>query len=399
MLGVSPLLGFAAGYMVLVIASIKGRGALESIAYMIAVYAVLSVSIGGFVGALVDLTSWNDVRTLVYIYMSMTIAGLMKETGLLDSIVKGASAVGRRFSFAAVPAMIGLLPMPGGALVSAVAMKRKYMDEARLNPEWATFINHWFRHVWVPSWPLFQSIVITSSVFRIDPSLLVLHTWPITVLAILAGALVSYPLLRRVNGRGGGSRAGDMVRGAWPFILLAVLVFGFRLSLLYALSLTIVLLVVWTRPSYRACVGALKFASNYKIYVILLEALLFKNLLVESGAPREMMTTFLSRNIYVGLLVYLVPFVLGLSAGGENFFAATAMPLLKDVISAGSAINWDLMLLAYAGGYLGVMASPVHLCIVFTSDYYNAKMATALALVLAAIAVTTALLYAFITLI
>ena len=389
------LAAFALSYAALVAAVALRAGALEAIAVLILAYTALTWSWGRAAWSLVHVaTTWGDLRVFVFIFLSMLLAGVLRERGILDLMVDSAGRVGCRFSLAAVPAMIGLMPMPGGALVSAIAMRRRYLEEAGLPREWATYLNYWFRHVWVPSWPLFQSMVITASVFAVDPAVIAGHTWPATIAAILAGALVSAPLLARLEcpdtrGRGG---LGGLAASLSPFALVALLAFGLHLGLLESLAITVAAVVAALRPGWRELRSALGLAVRPRIHGVLLEALMFKNLLIATGAPGALMGALQSSGVPAVAVAYLLPFTLGLSAGGENFFAATAMPLLAGLIASGSGIDWRMMLVAYTGGYLGVMASPVHLCLVLTSEYYESGLGKPLALTLASIGVATGLL-------
>jgi len=388
---VSVLVAFAAAYAALVAAVIARLRVIESIAVLIVTYAALTWTWGAAGRALLHVfTHWVDLRVFVYIFFSMLLAGMLREKGILDLMVNSAGSIGCRFSLAAVPAMIGLMPMPGGALVSAIAMKKRYFEDARLPREWATYLNYWFRHVWVPSWPLFQSMVITASVFAVEPTLIALHTWPATIAAIAAGGIVAAPLMARLRcPRLGGSGVRGLLVSLSPFILVAVLAFGLHINLLYSLIITVALVAAVLRPGRSEFREALKLATSPRIHAIILEALLFKNLLILTGAPNALMKSLEGGSLPVAAVVYLIPFILGLSAGGETFFAATAMPLLAGLIAGGSGIDWRLMLLAYTGGYLGVMASPVHLCIALTADYYGSGLGKPLALSLATIGLTT----------
>ena len=70
------------------------------------------------------------------------------------------------------------------------------------------------------------------------------------------------------------------------------------------------------------------------------------------------------------------------------------MPLLKTYLVGPAGIESDLLLVAYTGGFLGVMISPVHLCIVLTLDYFRANMAKTVGLVAAATVATTLIVLA-----
>src|SRR4030042_5993442 len=93
-----------------------------------------------------------DGETLLLVGGLFTIlwfSNLLKQTGRMDEVLQGFRLIFRdvRFVIAILPAMIGLMPMMGGALVSA-PMVVEGSDELKLSPERKTFINYWFRHVW-----------------------------------------------------------------------------------------------------------------------------------------------------------------------------------------------------------------------------------------------------------
>lgn len=384
-----PVISLGLGYAALLAASARGLPAQASIAIMMLVYAVLAASPGQIVAAAAGLAEWPDLRVFVYIALSLAVAGLMRELGLLDRLVSGLSRMGCGFSAAAVPAAVGLLPMPGGALVSAMAVSRVYR-EAGLRPHWMVYINYWFRHIWVPVWPLFQSVLITAAVLDVDPMTVVASTWPAGVAAAAAGVAVSARTLAGMRcGRRGSLR--DLA-AAWPLLLIAVAGLATPLGLLGGLALALGSMLAVYRPRATQLRRAAAFALSPRIHVVLLEALLFKELLLATGAPEGL--TRLASGLPAELVVYVVPFILGLGAGGENFFAATAMPLLTPYLVEGDgSLNGALLLVAYAGGYLGVMASPVHLCFALTVDYFRSDAARPMALTLASIGVTTLLVY------
>ncbi|MEZ0318499.1 MAG: DUF401 family protein [Pyrobaculum sp.] len=63
---------------------------------------------------------------------------------------------------------------------------------------------------------------------------------------------------------------------------------------------------------------------------------------------------------------FLVSFLIGLATGMEFIFAALAFPPLSPLLHS------RLLAVAFIGGFLGVMLSPAHSCLVLTVDYYKA---------------------------
>jgi integral membrane protein (TIGR00529 family) len=75
------------------------------------------------------------------------------------------------------PALIGLLPMPGGAIFSAPMVKAVSANMSLGNEDRAV-INYWFRHVWEMFWPLYPGIILTVALADIPISALISRSWP-----------------------------------------------------------------------------------------------------------------------------------------------------------------------------------------------------------------------------
>ncbi len=381
-----PIIGFIISYIVLLILAVRGFKVYTVIGGMILSYIVVSSTPLQSVKALVKLGEWNDLRVFIYIFFSMLLAGMMRETGLLDKMVESLSASSCKLALTGVPSLIGLMPMPGGALVSAIALRKKYLEEAHLSPEDSTYLNYWFRHLWVPSWPLFQSVVITASVLYISPLRIVYHTWPGTIAAIVGGVLISYPILRNVSCPGLEGGLIVFLASISPLISLVILFFT-GIPMLYALILVNLIFIIIWRPSKLMLIKALQLATRPTIHLVLFESLYFKNLLLGTGIGPAMKYWASQAGINPYILVFTVPFILGLAAGGENFFASTAMPALVSYFIKGGSFDWELISIAYLGGYLGVMGSPVHLCLALTLDYFHARTGPVLAKVYSTIVI------------
>jgi hypothetical protein len=82
-------------------------------------------------------------------------------------IAGGLSALGARAVAFAIPAAIGLLPMPGGAYISAVVVDPLY-DKMGLKSHQKTLLNYWMRHIWIPVWPLFQGVLISAATLGVS---------------------------------------------------------------------------------------------------------------------------------------------------------------------------------------------------------------------------------------
>ncbi len=95
---------------------------------------------------------------------------------------------GPRFTLVAMPAIIGLLPMPGGAIFSAPLVKQT-IGSYPASAELKSAINYWFRHIWEFWWPLYPGIILAITLFGQEPWKMILLQAPLT-LGALAGGLI-----------------------------------------------------------------------------------------------------------------------------------------------------------------------------------------------------------------
>ncbi|MCF6334926.1 MAG: DUF401 family protein, partial [Spirochaetales bacterium] len=105
--------------------------------------------------------SWREFYSLdnamlsAIIILVIWLSSQMAAAGVMGDLVESIKAkVSTKGSIAILPAIIGLLPMPGGALFSAPLVDD--CDEgAKIDPVLKTKINYWFRHIWEYTWPLY----------------------------------------------------------------------------------------------------------------------------------------------------------------------------------------------------------------------------------------------------
>lgn len=93
-------------------------------------------SIGIFLHTIISI---QTLKFLMMFTLAFTLAYSMQESGALDKIKRSITSIFGKSSTFLIPSMIGFLPMPGGAIVSAVMLKEVF-NEYEIKPERATFL-------------------------------------------------------------------------------------------------------------------------------------------------------------------------------------------------------------------------------------------------------------------
>ena len=98
------------------------------------------------------------------------------------------------------PALIGLLPMPGGAIFSA-PMVKNLGERYDLAGDRLSYVNYWFRHIWEYWWPLYPGVLLTTAISGLDLWVFVICLFPMTLVAVTAGYLPLGSAIREADAR------------------------------------------------------------------------------------------------------------------------------------------------------------------------------------------------------
>jgi len=91
-----------------------------------------------------------------------------------------------KFNLMMIPAFIGLLPMPGGAIFSAPFVER-LSEDTQVPRSTQAIVNYWFRHCFEFSWPLYPGLILAAHLAQTDLFYLISFQIPFTLLAFYLG--------------------------------------------------------------------------------------------------------------------------------------------------------------------------------------------------------------------
>ena len=328
----------------------------------------------------------QTLALLVVVASALASSRLMEVKGLLTSLAATMERLGPRLAMHLVPATIGLVPMPAGALVSATAL-RDPANRMGLPPERVTFINYWFRHIWETSLPVYPAIIATSVILSAQLSSVTLTLLPMTALVVGLGSVSSYRMLKpsrryqTEESPAKGSILRNLLRASWPILLIVALVLA-GLDAIIAFPLALALLAFQQRAKWPELKVAVKYGVDLQILFLLYAVMLFKATIESSGAAYSLFSDMQYIGMPTPVLLALLPFLLGFATGISMGFVGISLPLLVPFIALGSGVNSYGLMLAYMSGYVGVLLSPLHLCLILSTEYFKASLAKVYKLIL-----------------
>ena len=324
------------------------------------------------------ITSLQTIRLIGIIICALTLSKLMELRGLLVKLAHTLESVGPKMAMHVVPSVIGMVPMPGGALVSATALK----DLARrldLTPAQSTYINFWFRHTWELSVPVYPAVIAASVVLAVPLSTVVTIMLPVIPLMALLGGVVSYRILRDKTSEAASAVSGrelvdDLLRAAWPVLLLVALVLA-GMEAAFAFLIAGVLLAIQQRASKSEILQSLRYGLGPKVLFLLYSVMLYKAIVEQSGAAYALFADMQSLGMPPALILIFLPMLIGFATGLSMAFVGISFTLLLPFMMVGGELNGSALFLAYLGGGLGYMVSPLHLCLILSAEFFGARLA------------------------
>lgn len=359
--------------------------------------AVLAITLLTVVLFRVDLllagrSAWegvSDRETLelfLIIVLVQYIGAVQKSRRMYDRLIDSLNAMIRDKRLVAMvsPAIVGFLPMPGGALMSAPLVD---VSTAKMNlkPAFNAFLNFWFRHDWELIWPLYAGLLLFQALSGIPMRRIILFQLPFSLLHIAMGLLVAFAYFRRHGvgperpGAGNGihATARDFLAGTWPILAVILLFFVslpplLPLPLHWALLLVAAALTAWKRVGPKE-VGAIVFGrTTIRSLLVIAAVVVFQRVLQASSAFDAIRSASFSLGLVV-LFIFVVSFTVGFLTGVNTAYIAIAFPVLLPLIH-GLPNYFYLALYVYVIGFAGILVSPLHLCLVLTNEYFVASL-------------------------
>ena len=389
---------------------IANRLVKELLVSILAVTLLLGLWFGHSLSA-VGAIAWGRFREpdnlllVAVLLLVIWLSSLMAEGGVMRDLVETVrSRVPKRLAFAALPAVIGFLPMPGGAVFSA-PMVDSADPEGRLSGLLKAQTNHWYRHIWEYWWPLYPGVILALELTRLEVWQFILVQLPVTLIAAGSGALL---LLRRIPraaapGSAGATREAVQAPGGQPrrsflslmapiltvvvvFALLQVLFPGLQRVSRYvpmAAGLFLALTVLqWQRRLPLSAWLKAMFSWRALQITLLVVVVRIYGAVIEAPLPDGVFPVDLLRRelalfgIPDALLIAFLPFICGFTMGSTVGYVGASFPLALSLLGPAPSLGRlaATTVLAFGFGFMGELLSPVHICLVVTAEYFHIRL-------------------------
>jgi integral membrane protein (TIGR00529 family) len=329
-------------------------------------------------------------ETTPYLFVSLTallllvnvVGEAMGQIGLSARLAPAMQGLfrSRRAALATIPLLMGMLPTPGGIMLSA-PMVRDAGDKIGVERSRLAAINFFFRHQWEPIWPLFPAVPLIVTMLGVPAARVVTYHAALSLAGVVTGVifllLSGIPPRRAADQRldaSISSHAKDFFHALWPILFTALLYVGLNVPPAIGIFLAIVGLLLLHRVALRRWGGIFKAAKEPDTVLLLFGALWFKLNLEASGAVGDVVTFFQQMHMPTLLVLFLLPFLVSYSTGVTAPTVAITYPFLLPFIRTAGGVSLGLETLAFAGVVFGLAISPIHLCLALSSSYFKTPL-------------------------
>ncbi len=301
---------------------------------------------------------------MVIITLISILGGIMEESGLMIEMIQK-MRISRKASLMVIPALFGLLPVAGGALMSAPIVEQ---IDPEIESSKKVSINVWYRHMLIVIYPLSLSLIYASSHTGINLYIIVFGLLPCLIIMWLVGY---FTLIKDVSPFSElGER--DLKRAfhnMFPIIVAPIIDFIGRtffnlqvpeIFLLVGLIFSIGLALRFGNMKFSTIKSISKRMKIWRFPLIIFATFIFLEVFILSGAREEIG----SLNLSVFLLI-LIGFCLGFGTGRILLPVSILIPIY------GLTIPLLDFIFIYISISLGYLITPIHPCVTYSTDYFE----------------------------
>ncbi len=279
-----------------------------------------------------------------------------------------------RYAVAIIPAFIGMVSMPGGALFSA-PMVDEGGKQLKVSAALRQNLNFVFRHSWELFLPMYPAILLISNMFDISLKTIMTNQFGYSIVYVVIGYLVFLRPIKKVKPiESSVSKlkiSKNIMKDIWPILAIILILLIFNLNIILTTIPVIIGFMLIKKISVKEMIHLFRKSFSISIVLTMFAIIFFQSLIEVSGVLNEFPIYLESHGVNPAWIAGLTPFIVGLLTGLTIASVGISFPLLKSLYLVGGVFNYPMLMLSLTMGFMGVMISPMHLCLTLTKDYYK----------------------------
>ena len=321
-------------------------------------------------------TEFLSLNTILSIMMVSILGGLMKHYKILDKIVGSIYQIiqNKKLILMILPALVGVLIIPGGALLSAPFID-EMGEEMKIPAPKRAAINLVFRHIAMFIMPFSTGILVVSAALpEINISRFIFLNLFYVIPIVFAGYIlfikdIEYSNTLKIKFSG---------RNLLYFLLYTspiyvCVIINAVTGLPFSISLIFSVLAVYLLCDKKNFFSILISSINYHTVLTVAAILIMKEIILNMDELLMLFSSMFNSesNMMSILLIFFISSVFfGVVTGNQTATLAIILPMISRL-----DVSLDMIYIytyfSFACTYAGYFFSPIHLCQAFTIEYMN----------------------------
>jgi len=333
--------------------------------------SILSIYAGVFVNPL-------SLDTILTVFMVSLVGGTMKHYGLLDSVVAAILKLirSRKTVLMVIPSLIGMLSIPGGAVLSAPFVDDIGKDVGMIPPQRAA-VNLIFRHISMLVFPFSMVVLFVRSAMPDINIYVIIFYNLVFMVMLLTFAYLRYlrnieePKMESNKGQGQLSfYFKDLLINTSPIYVPVLLNAAFGIP--FSAAMVFSLLVIFLLSDRKQFGWVLKKSAGWDTVLIIVSVLIIKDIILQMNSMLEVFDLVFNAagsNLSLMVVFIAISVFFGFITGNMNAPLAITLPMLTRLSSSNGMSISQLHVFTYflmISAFLGYYFSPLHLCQTFT---------------------------------
>jgi uncharacterized protein len=300
------------------------------------------------------------------------IGGIVQQSGMLARMTNSLR-MSRSLFLMLSPALVGFMPIPGGALLSCPLISKAGKD---ITNEDYVVINLWFRHLLIIIYPL-GSLLICVKMADIALYDAVLYLAPAP---LIMGVIGYFFFLRKIKGNmselAESKEENRFQAIATPiFIFLAapfihVILMGLvsfpmmEVPMLIGLTVSLVMAVYYAKTDFQGLKKAFGVMKPYRFFLLIIGIFFFLNVFTATEIASRLAELAFPKHVLIIVIAFFITFFTGRIQVGFSI-------VLPIFLARFNYLDMMHFVVFYISVFMGYLISPVHPCLSLSLEYFN----------------------------
>jgi integral membrane protein (TIGR00529 family) len=320
----------------------------------------------------------ETIELAILMTLIFVLAKSMQETGAITKLIESLRTFfSKGGTLGVIPAVYGLMPVPGGALFSAPQIDKEG-EKYKLKKDQKNFINIWFRHVWFPIYPISSAMILICSIkfSGVPLQMLMLANLPSFVGMIIIGYLYLHNYTKNTPPTMVASKKNTqglvyLLPPVVPLMFYPLKFLGVSETRCFLLGVAVSLLVLYCllKIEWRVYLHVLKKSVTWKLALAIFGIMILREMITISQTHVLLAEMMQNLAFPALVIVIVIPLLLGTLTGYNLGAVALSYPLVEPFFAFTGVNIIGLTSIIFMCSIIGYLISPIHLCNVLSSEY------------------------------